>query len=162
MIKATVNNTSSFEVENMLINGIDAEADLIMESEGVFHVIKNNRSFRVVVTHVNRVEKLVQLTINNKTFEVKLKDKTDLLLEKMGISNSTSSKVNQLKAPMPGLILSIDVKEGDSISKGDKLLILEAMKMENVIKAPADAVVKRIAVKTKEAVEKGQLLIEFE
>jgi biotin carboxyl carrier protein len=63
---------------------------------------------------------------------------------------------------MPGLVLSINVKVGDTIQKGDTLMILEAMKMENVIKAPADAVVKKININKGQAVEKAQLLMEME
>ncbi|MBK8500165.1 MAG: acetyl-CoA carboxylase biotin carboxyl carrier protein subunit [Flavobacteriales bacterium] len=70
-------------------------------------------------------------------------------------------KVVDLKAPMPGLVLNILVKPGDTVRKNDPVLVLEAMKMENVIKAPADAVVKAIAAEKGKPVEKGQLLISF-
>ena len=63
---------------------------------------------------------------------------------------------------MPGKVLSVEVVPGQSVSKGDALLILEAMKMENVIKAPQDAVVKEVNCKQGEAVEKGVVLVGFE
>jgi biotin carboxyl carrier protein len=63
---------------------------------------------------------------------------------------------------MPGLIRTIVVAEGQEVKKGDVILILEAMKMENALKSPADLVVKSIKVQQGQAVEKNQLLIEFE
>ena len=71
------------------------------------------------------------------------------------------SKLNEIKAPMPGLVVRITVEEGAEVKKGDSLLVLEAMKMENVIKAPGDAVVGKIKVNAGQAVEKNQLLISF-
>ena len=62
---------------------------------------------------------------------------------------------------MPGLIQSVDVEVGQVINKGDILLVLVAMKMENAIKAPADATVKAIRITPDSSVEKNQILIEF-
>jgi biotin carboxyl carrier protein len=62
---------------------------------------------------------------------------------------------------MPGLIIDLRVKEGDQVKAGDPLLILEAMKMENIIKASGDSIVKSLKVKKGETVEKNQVLIEF-
>ena len=63
---------------------------------------------------------------------------------------------------MPGMVLQINVTEGQLVHAGDKILILEAMKMENSILVQADAVIKRIAITRGQAVEKGQVLIELE
>ena len=62
---------------------------------------------------------------------------------------------------MPGLVLSVLVKEGDEVKKGDNLLVLEAMKMENIIKSPADVTIKSIKIKASDKVEKNQVLIQF-
>jgi biotin carboxyl carrier protein len=71
-------------------------------------------------------------------------------------------KVNDIKAPMPGLVLKVLVTPGQAIKKGDPVLILEAMKMENVFKATSDATVKEIKVAELTAVEKGEVLIVLE
>ena len=63
---------------------------------------------------------------------------------------------------MPGLVLDIKVEVGQEVLEGEPLLVLEAMKMENVLKSPADVVVKSIDVKQQAAVEKNQVLITFE
>jgi acetyl/propionyl-CoA carboxylase alpha subunit len=67
--------------------------------------------------------------------------------------------VSSMRAPMPGLILEIKVSEGAKVRKHGPLLIIEAMKMENVIKAPADVAIKRVAVSSGQSVEKNDLLI---
>ena len=77
------------------------------------------------------------------------------------MNNGSAGKVNHIKAPMPGLIIDLRVKEGDTVKPGDALLILEAMKMENMIKASAESVVKSVKVKKGDSVEKNQVLIEF-
>ena len=79
----------------------------------------------------------------------------------MNLDIKNKNSVASLKAPMPGLIIKINVKNGQEVKKGDALLVLEAMKMENVIKSPADLVVKQVLARPKEAVEKDQTLIKF-
>jgi biotin carboxyl carrier protein len=86
----------------------------------------------------------------------------DRLLRSLGMSVAGSSKASDIKAPMPGLIHSFFVQEGDTVAKGAHVLILEAMKMENVIKAPGDVKVAKIHVKKGDSVEKGQLIMSFE
>jgi biotin carboxyl carrier protein len=67
-----------------------------------------------------------------------------------------------LKAPMPGLVLRVQVAPGQQVAAGTGLVVLEAMKRENELKAPAPAVVKAVRVQPGQAVEKGQVLLEFE
>lgn len=136
--------------------------DLIKISEHQYHIIFQNRSFLAEVEHIDWENKIFKLKINKKIVSVAVKDRMDLLLEKMGMSNTNAKKINELKAPMPGMILNIAVQEGNSVKKGDKLLILEAMKMENVLKSPTDAVIKSIKIKQGERVEKNHVLIVFQ
>lgn len=77
-----------------------------------------------------------------------------------GVSH-TAKMARELKAPMPGLTLKLAVSEGQTVKKGDTLIILEAMKMENLIRATGDGTVNKIHVSPGTLVEKGQTLIEF-
>ena len=72
---------------------------------------------------------------------------------------SNASDLNSIKAPMPGTIVSINVKENQKVSKSDVILVLEAMKMENEIMAPDDIIISKINVKKGDSVETGQDLI---
>jgi biotin carboxyl carrier protein len=102
------------------------------------------------------------IRVNNNEYNIQVQDKFDILLQQLGMGNLKNKKVNQIKAPMPGLVLRFEKNIGDTIKKGESVLILEAMKMENMIKSPGDAVIKNILVKTGQAVEKNQILIELE
>ena len=83
------------------------------------------------------------------------------LRKKAGISSEgTGDKF--VVAPMPGLVLQSEVKVGDEVNKGDSLIIIEAMKMENIIKSTSSGKIKTVFVSSGEAVEKNHKLIEFE
>ena len=83
------------------------------------------------------------------------------LRELSGASKARAGVAN-LMAPMPGLIVRINVKEGDAVRAGQGLVVMEAMKMENELRASVNATVKRVAVTAGSAVEKGALLLELE
>jgi biotin carboxyl carrier protein len=129
--------------------------------DGYFHILLNHQSFRAEVVDMDPQGKRFNIKINGRLYPVVLKDKFDVLLEKMGMNSNAGAKVNHVRAPMPGLIIDLKVKDGDEVKAGDALLILEAMKMENIIKAPADAKVRSVKVRMGEGVEKNQVLIEF-
>ncbi|AQG79142.1 acetyl-CoA carboxylase biotin carboxyl carrier protein subunit [Spirosoma montaniterrae] len=143
------------------LNGEPFQWDFSRLSDRTFHIIRNHQSYTAELLDLNLANKTVSLKINGHLHTVELKDRFDLLLEKMGMSNAVATKVGDLKAPMPGLIVGIGVEPGVPVKKGETVLILEAMKMENTIKAPADAVVKAIRVQKGDRVEKGQVLVEF-
>jgi len=166
MLKAIVNDTEILEIAddkgNILLNNEPFEWDLSKISEKDFHILKDNKSYNVEIVEANYAEKIFRLKVEDTIHTVNLKDRTDLLLEKMGMSSSKSTRLNNLKAPMPGLIYEMKAQVGDEVKKGDILLILVAMKMENAIKAAGDGKVKAIKVKTGETVEKNHIIMEFE
>jgi biotin carboxyl carrier protein len=100
------------------------------------------------------------VVIKGHTVQVELKSPLDLRLEQMGM-NETTARAKHIVSPMPGLITDVKVSAGDEVSPGAPLLVLEAMKMENVLQAPAQAVISAIKVKKGDRVEKGQVLVEF-
>lgn len=148
--------------ERLLVDGKDLNLDLLEVEEGKFHILLNDRSFNASLIEMNAEEKKLKIKINNNTYSLELEDQYDQLLHRLGMDNLASAAISQLKAPMPGLVLSILVKEGQEVSKDEPLLILEAMKMENVLKSPADLSIKKINIEEKQSVEKNQILIEFE
>lgn len=143
------------------INGREIKGDFLRIGPYQFHLIYNNISYNVEVIKLNGQEKTITLKINTHKFSLELKDKYDELLHTLGLDTLAAKKVNDVKAPMPGMVLNILVQEGQEVKKGDALIVLEAMKMENILKSPSDGVVKKIAAIKGAAVEKNQLLIQF-
>ncbi len=162
MIKATINGNKEFTVEANNLNGTTVNWDLIEIRDQTFHIIKDNKGYNATLISFNAEEKTMILNVNGTEYEVAVKDKNDLLLQQLGISNKSSSAVQSIKAPMPGLIINVSVSVGEEVKKGDTLLILEAMKMENVIKSPRDGKIKKVNVQLKQPVEKNQVMLEFE
>lgn len=149
-------------MEGNSLNGNAVDWDLLELRNDTFHIIKDNKSYNATLISFNAEEKTMVLNVNGNDYEVSIKDKNDLLLQQLGISAKTSSAVQLVKAPMPGLIINVSVSAGDEVKKGDTLLILEAMKMENVIKSPRDGKIKKVNVELRKAVEKNQVMLEFE
>ena len=134
----------------------------IQLSDGLsFHILKDNKSYNTEIVSHNVAEKTLQIKVNQTIYNVSVKDKYDELLHQLGLDKVLSNKLSNIKAPMPGMVLNILVADGAEVKKGDALIVLEAMKMENILKSPADAKVKSISVKKGMAVEKNQTLIEF-
>ena len=97
--------------------------------------------------------------VNSNIYIVKVQDRFDQLLKQMGIDATAGKKVNDIKAPMPGMVLQVMVESGQQIKKGDAIVVLEAMKMENILKSPSDGVVKTVKVIKGDKVEKNQVMV---
>ena len=154
--KVNVNQQFSFE-------GLSAkDLDVIDLGNNRFHLLHDNQSYQAELLHVDYAAKSFTFNINGSRYEVQVEDQYDELIDRLGFALSSSTKVKDVKAPMPGLVLEIDVVVGQEIKKGDPILILEAMKMENVIKAAGNGIVKKIHVQKGMPVEKGFLLVEMD
>lgn len=168
MIKIKVNEKRKLEVDfsdkdftSGKIDGKDFNLDITEVKQNSFHVLSDNRSYNIEVLKADHQAKTFTISVNGNTYRLELKDKYDELLHQLGMDNVAGAKVSEIKAPMPGLVLNIVVEEGSVVKKGDPILVLEAMKMENILKSPADGTVKKINVKKGVAVEKNQVLINF-
>ncbi|MDG1729888.1 MAG: acetyl-CoA carboxylase biotin carboxyl carrier protein subunit [Algibacter sp.] len=153
-----INNTIDFEISN----GDVSSLDVLQTSEGKYHILQNNKSFKAVITEADFNKKYYQVKVNNNIYNVNISNELDVLIKKLGLSAGTVKQVDFIKAPMPGLILEMNIEVGQDVKENDTLFILEAMKMENSITSPRDGIIKSISAKTGDAVEKNQLLIEFE
>ena len=156
--KVKVNNSTEFDFDQNQIN----ELDLVSINKSNYHILDNNKAIEAELIHKDFDSKLYTIRINSNIYQVKITNPLDQLVKELGFSLGTSKKLNDIKAPMPGIILSIEVSEGDQIKEGDTLLVLEAMKMENAILCPKDAIIKSILVQNGDTVEKNKLLIELE
>ena len=140
---------------------IDA-IDLVTGSSNEFNLMKDHRSVNGKLLETDLTGKKLKIEVDGECFEVEIKDELDQMLEVMGFGATSTKVIKEIKAPMPGLVLEITVAEGQEVKEGDKILILEAMKMENSIISHTNAKIKKVNVKAGQPVEKGQKLIELE
>lgn len=148
--------------ENLEFTSIDPEAlDFVVTGPNQFHILHDGQSYEAELISADHQEKLFQIKVNGSVYQVKLSDQYDQLINKLGLKVNSGGALGEIKAPMPGLVLEINVEEGQEVEEGTPLLILEAMKMENVIKAPGSGSIKKIHVKQGKPVDKNQVMIEL-
>lgn len=164
-MKITLEGTATFSVgqESGKVEINNRLVDIIWTpiADGHYLGRAGTNQYRLELIEQDPATKTTSLKINGKLVKAVTQTQLDLLLESMGLGGKAAKKAKDLKSPMPGLVVSIAVEVGQSVQKGDPLLVLEAMKMENTIKADGDGVVTAIKVSTKQAVDKGQVLIQF-
>jgi len=166
MFKAKVNSREMEIIrgkspDSFLVNGKEYLIDISPLAARSFHFICHHKSYTVEILSIDKDTKQFEIKVNNNVYHIELRDKYDELLHRLGMDNLLHQKANDLKAPMPGLVLAVHVTDGQEIKKGDSLITLEAMKMENNLKAPGDGTVKKVAVKKGQPVEKNEILIYF-
>ncbi len=127
-----------------------------------FEIRHENVDYEFQLIEYNPLTRECAIEINGQLKLGKIIRDIDLRIETLGLNISQSKKLSTLVSPMPGLVTHIHVEEGDHIETGQPLVILEAMKMENVISAPHAATIKNIRVQVGQAVERGLVLMEFE
>jgi len=136
--------------------------DLLETAPGSFHILSGGKSYLVDILEIAPGSKQIKLKVNDVVFVVRVKSDLDDLLAQTGLNSLEAVKVAELRAPMPGLVLQVAAGKGDRIEKGQVLIILEAMKMENNIRASEMVVVKELLVRRGDKVEKNQVLMLFE
>lgn len=156
--KVEVKGQAEFDLNEEQIKNLD----IIHLDNKQYQLLENKTSYRIEIISKNFHERQYVIRVNHTDYEVEISNELDLLITKLGFESASSKQVNAIKAPMPGLVLRIDVSQGQEVQEGERLLILEAMKMENSFNSPRSGVIKSIVVEQGQAVDKGQLLIEFE
>ncbi|AUC76813.1 acetyl-CoA carboxylase biotin carboxyl carrier protein subunit [Olleya sp. Bg11-27] len=152
------NDLYQFEIESDAIKSLDS----VETKKDSFHLLENNKPFKIEVVASDFDNKSYQIKVNNNLHTVQIEDQLDALIKALGFEVGASKIIDNIKAPMPGLILDIMVKPGDEVTVNTPLLILEAMKMENSIVSPRDGIIKSVTGTKGNTVDKGELLIEFE
>lgn len=139
-----------------------SSADIIATGENSYHMVRDHVSLKVNIISESPDGKQLEVEAGGEIYHIVIKDQLDQMLDTMGFTGAAVRVVKDVKAPMPGLVLDVDVAEGDELEEGQRILILEAMKMENSIVMHAKGTVKKVNVKKGQAVEKNQVLIELE
>ena len=165
MYKVKVNNKYEFVTSTNGVTGVttidqeEVASDFVKIKDNLYHIIINNKSITAEIISTDYKNKEFKVRINNNIYSVEAWDKYDELLKKMGFDMKNNLKAGDIKAPMPGLVLDVKVSEGQKISKGDAVIVLEAMKMENILISSSDGLVKKVAVAKGDKVEKNDLLV---
>jgi len=142
--------------QRISINGKTQDFSFLPLGQNRYSLIHNNNSHLV---HIVKENGFYHIHLDGNHFSFRVEDERTRALRELVQKSAQTSGEQTLKAPIPGLITRINVKEGDRISKKDGLIILEAMKMENEIRAEFDGIVNKIMVKEGAPVEKDEDLL---
>lgn len=163
---STDTNSTTFEVERQ--GSFDEEFLLsqdirvISRNGNLMRLMYKHQLFDVVVRSFDPASKQATINVAGSDFNVKAKGPLDKLIDELGFLKAGKHSVKEIKSPMPGLVVQLFVKEGETVLEGDKLLSLEAMKMENILKSPGSGTIKSIRIQKGNSVDKNQILIDFE
>ena len=158
-----------------------AEKKLLLDAVSPEKIVIDSQSYHI--DSYSRENSLTLIQVNGKSFEmyckklsdtsyeiysghhiipIEIEDHRKKILDQFQQQTTSQSGLTIVKAPMPGLVTTIEVKVGDQVEPGTGLLVLEAMKMENEINSSVRGKIKSIEVKEKMAIEKNQVLISIE
>ncbi|MEO8446693.1 MAG: biotin/lipoyl-containing protein [bacterium] len=162
----TIDQKKTFETEitgpgKFIANGKEYEFDHKPVSSNVFILRINNKNYFVDITDTDTAG-MYEVGIDGINYKVESRSELDLMIQKLNGNKSEGKLKKEIHSPMPGIIVKLNVTEGQSINKGEVLLVLEAMKMENEIKAVKDCIIKKINVSERSSVEKNELLLTLE
>ena len=142
------------------VDGKIVEVDFeSVESQPVFSLIVDGKSYEA---YVYEGEEDLEVLVKGRLYHSRVEDERERRLRASSSTGVVDSGRFDLKAPMPGLIIAISVEEGQEVEKGDVLLILESMKMQNELKSPRDGVIGQIRVAVGDSVEQRQKLLGVE
>jgi biotin carboxyl carrier protein len=137
------------------LNGKEKTVELVQQDNNQLTLIVDNKPFSIIVGSNEGI------VVNDERYSVEIFDEQIGKLIKIG-PERIHKKELAIKAPMPGLIVDVVVKEGDEVKTGQGLLIVEAMKMQNEMKTSRDGIIKKIVVKKGQTVNSGDTLIVIE
>ena len=152
-ISAKVNDNFSFAAHSI------EDLDFTRIDDRHFHILAQGKSYRAELIERDFRKKQFTIKINGSPYVIKLADAYDQMVERLGLSANKIQGAQDIKAPMPGLVLQIMVKDGENVSAGQPILILEAMKMEHTLTAPFAGTVDECRTAVDALVDGGSVLI---
>jgi len=158
---ATVNGkTYTIEInreDRILCEGVERAVDFrLIDQQHVYSLLLDNASYEALI---QEREEEYWVFLRGYLFTVQVEDERERRLREASGGRPGPAGEVTVKAPMPGLIVAVPVQEGQPVRKGEKLVLLESMKMQNEIRAPRDGVVKAVRVRPGQSVEQNQILV---
>ncbi len=147
-----INSDDEITVDGQMLS-VDFQT---IADQPVYSVILDGASHEA---SIHSTETGLQVLLRGQLFEVVVEDERQRRLRKSSGGIPVHGGELQIKSPMPGLVITVPVEEGQEIKQGDNLIILESMKMQNEIKAPRDGKVMRVRVTAGDSVDQNQLLL---
>lgn len=148
-------------IKDEVITPTELQGEWVSLGNGRFHMIHKHRSYTATLVSLNSEEKRAVVRVNGAQYTVEMEDAFDQLLKEMGMDSLMAATVSDVKAPMPGKVIRVIAQPGEEVKKGDDLLVLEAMKMENVLQSPADGTIAAVRVSPGDTVDKNTVLVVF-
>ena len=127
-----------------------------VSGQPVFSLILDGKSYE---SFVYQGEEDWDVLLRGRQYQAKVVDEREKRLKAAAGGGAVEGGEFHLKAPMPGLVVAVLMEEGQEVKKGQVMLILESMKMQNELKAPRDGIMGRVRVKAGESVEQRQTLL---
>lgn len=152
----------TFEIEingeqEIIVDGKPFEADFnSVADQPVYSLLLNGHSYEA---SVYSLEAVIQVLLRGQLYDVLVEDERQRRLRETSGGLKVEAGEFHLKAPMPGMIVAVPVEEGQEVTKGQHLIILESMKMQNELKAPRDGVIRRLSVKPGDSVDQDATLL---
>ncbi|MBS1272026.1 MAG: 2-oxoglutarate carboxylase large subunit [Candidatus Marinimicrobia bacterium] len=146
-------------IMDIRLRGSDESIDFQRISQSRYSILLDGKSYSMQVTE-NGAN--FEVTHRNQSVDVVIKDEIDLIRERFGMGRGAADAHGVVKAPIPGMVVEIEVGEGQTIEPDAGLMILEAMKMENEIKAPIGGVISKIHVEQGQSIDKNAILLEID
>ncbi len=143
--------------EQILVNGVRHQIDFQQLPEsGTLSLLLDNRSLEAIV---EAREDAWEVLLRGELYSVRVHDERSYRLSQARGELVEDAAELAIRSPMPGLILDVLVAPGDHVARGDTVVILESMKMENELRTSRDGLVRRVSVTNGESVEKNQTLV---
>jgi len=158
----TIVNGQTFDIEinedgRVLVNGEVRAVDFRALRQGeLYSILLDHRSYEAVV---DERDDLYHVLLAGDMYEVQVTDERSRRLASAFMAFGDTGGEVSVRAPMPGLIVRVPVSEGEPVSKGQTVAILESMKMENELKSPRDGTVHHIHARAGENVEQNKVLV---
>ena len=152
----------SFEIEiqsdgGLLMDGQQLTADFqSVADQPVYSLLLDGQSYEA---SIHLTDDAIQVLLQGQLFDVHVEDERQRRLRQSSGGQVIQSGDIHLKAPMPGMVIAIPVEQGQEVTSGDNVIILESMKMQNELKAPRDGVISRLRVKPGDNVDQNQVLL---